>query len=81
MSINNEHSNSMSPEEKLPAAPSGNASNPSPDDEPGIPQGANQLLGERAEKYLRESASIEDVPDEQDWQEADKVLRDNAGKE
>jgi hypothetical protein len=62
-------------ENKLPAAPTGNASNPSGSDEAIVPEGENQLLGAKAERYLREVASIEDMPDDNDWQEADKVLR------
>jgi hypothetical protein len=57
---------------KFPPAPSGNASNPSPQQD--VPAGNNQLLDEKAEKYLRESASIEDLPDEQDWEEANKII-------
>jgi hypothetical protein len=60
---------------KLPAAPTGNASNPSGSEAMGVPEGENQLLGAKAEGYLREVASIEDVPDDKDWQEADAVLR------
>jgi hypothetical protein len=33
------------------------------------------LLDERAEKYLRESANIEDEPDAQDQLNADEVIR------
>lgn len=36
-----------------------------------IPAGNNQLLNEKAEKYLRESGNIEDLPDEEDQQELD----------
>jgi hypothetical protein len=52
-------------EDKLPVANTGNASNPSaPDREPLT--GSDQLLDEKAEKYLRESANIEDYPDAED---------------
>ncbi|OLY90790.1 hypothetical protein SAMN05444008_12318 [Cnuella takakiae] len=61
------------PGDKMPPAPTGNASNPSAQDNDAA-SGENQLLGARAEKYLRESASIEDMPDDQDWQEADQTL-------
>lgn len=54
-------------DEQMPAAPTGNASNPSAGD---ILDTNNQLLDARAEQYLRESASIEDLPDDQDWQDA-----------
>ena len=69
-------------ESKMPPAETGNASNPSPHNDRLEPAANNsQLLNERAEKYLRESASPEDYPDEQDWEDADKVLRsDNDGK-
>lgn len=77
MSRNTEPHNASLPEGKLPPAPTGNASNPSDQQEPTVPEAANQLLGERAEKYLRESASIEDMPDVQDWQDADKRLGKN----
>jgi hypothetical protein len=59
-------------------AHTGNASNPSPHDESA---GANQHLGERAEKYLREVASIEDVPDAQDQEEMDRVLKENSNED
>jgi hypothetical protein len=32
------------------------------------------LLGKEAEKYIRESASIEDLPDPQDEMDADETL-------
>ena len=62
---------------KMLPAETGNASNPAPHNNDLEPAGNNQLLDERAEKYLREVASPEDYPDEQDWQDADKVLDDN----
>lgn len=61
---------------KWPAAGSGNASNPSPHNDAVEPAG-NQLLDGRAEKYLREVASIEDVPDAQDQQELDKTIQES----
>ena len=60
---------------KLPAADTGNASNPSPEHNQMEPVGNNQLLDEKAEKYLRESANIEDVPDAQEQEDMDEVLR------
>ena len=54
----------------------GNASNPNPNDEMPLPEGNSQLLDEKAEKYLREVASIEDLPDAQDQQEMDKVIEE-----
>ena len=57
----------------LPAADYGNASNPSPHNN-ATPPAENQLLGAHAEKYLREVASIEDVPDAKDQQEMDETI-------
>jgi hypothetical protein len=61
--------------QKLPAADTGNASNPSPHPANLKPVNNDQLLNENAEKYLRESANIEDEPDAQDQQDADEVIR------
>jgi hypothetical protein len=58
--------------DQMPAADYGNASNPSPHNEDASAK--NQLLDKGAEKYLREVASIEDVPDAQDQQEMDKIF-------
>lgn len=53
-------------------APSGNASNPAP--QPGDAQPtSSQLLDKHAEKYLRESANIEDMPDAQEQADADET--------
>ena len=60
---------------KAPAANIGNASNPGPGDESLQDSPGNQLLDEKAEKYLREVASIEDVPDAQDQQEMEESLQ------
>ena len=61
---------------KFPPADYGNASNPSP--HPEAPEeGENQLLGKEAEKYLREVASIEDVPDAQDQENMDETIQEN----
>ena len=65
-------------EPRLPSADTGNASNPSPHDKKWEPPGEDQLLNERSEKYLRESANIEDEPEAQDLKDADERLR-NAG--
>ena len=51
----------------------GNASNPSLDEN----TGEKQVLGKDAEKYLREVASIEDVPDEQDQHDMDETIDKN----
>ena len=60
----------------LPAADTGNASNPSPQDESLSPAQGAQLLNDKAEKYLREVASIEDLPDAEDQKEMDETLAD-----
>lgn len=60
-------------QEKKPTAGTGNASNPTPGD---VQQNnSNQLLDKKGEKYLREVASIEDVPDAQDQQDMDETLK------
>jgi len=53
-------------------AATGNASNPSADP---LPAGASQLIPEKGEKYLREAGNIEDLPDEEDVQDAENTLR------
>lgn len=61
--------------EPAPAADYGNASNPSP--HTSLEDGqSNQLLDKRAEKYLREVASIEDLPDAQDQEEMDETIKE-----
>lgn len=62
-------------DQKMPGAGTGNASNPSPHSKEIEPVNNNQLLDERAEKYLRESANIEDEPDPQDQLDADEQLK------
>ena len=57
---------------KLPAADTGNASNPSPDNKE--QKVGNQLLDKKAEKYLREAGNIEDLPDAQDQQEIEESM-------
>lgn len=42
-------------------------------DQEGIHAGNKGVLGERAEKYIQESADIEDLPDEEDEKKARKV--------
>ena len=59
--------------DQLPVADTGNASNPTPHEGETEPVG-NQVLGKKAEKYLRESANIEDVPDPQEELDADAAL-------
>jgi hypothetical protein len=62
-------------DQKLPPAGTGNASNPSPHNKEMEPVSNNQLLNKKAEKYLRESANIEDEPDPQDQQDAENIIR------
>ena len=62
-------------DQRLPVADTGNASNPSPHHTEIKSDSNNQLFDERAEKYLRESANIEDEPDPQDQQEADELIK------
>ncbi len=76
MHMDQENRNYPPNEHKMPPAETGNASNPSPHDDDLEPVAQSQLLDERAEKYLRESASPEDYPDEEDWEDANKILRD-----
>ena len=59
---------------KLPAAGTGNASNPPEKDDAFEPDNSSQLIDERGEKYLREVASIEDYPDAQDHQDMDATI-------
>lgn len=71
-----ERNNTTGPDDnKAPSFNTGNASNPAPDDDSLSPSPGNQLLDEKAEKYLREVASIEDVPDAQDQKEMDETLK------
>ena len=67
-------SNEFENKNKLPAADTGNASNPTPHDKRMEPTSDKQLLNKKAEKYLRESANIEDEPDAQDELNADETI-------
>jgi len=67
------NASSPSENEKFTPAESGNASNPSP--HPDTQPAGNQLLDERAEKYLREVASPEDYPDAEDEQDMDETIQ------
>lgn len=60
---------------KMNEADSGNASNPSPHDNKMEPASDNQLLNDKAEKYLREAGNIEDYPDAQDQQDAEEEIK------
>jgi hypothetical protein len=74
--------NAEGPEDSpMPSVNTGNASNPAADDDSLHPSPGAQLLNEKAEKYLREVASIEDVPDAQDQKEMDETLREEQAKE
>lgn len=52
----------------------GNASNPSPNDGNNDSTAGDQLLGKQAEKYIREVANIEDVPDANDQEAMDETI-------
>ncbi len=65
----------QSPGKSSSIAPSGNASNPSPEQDKFTPS-ESQLIDERGEKYLHEVASIEDYPDAEDQQNMDERLED-----
>lgn len=72
-----DNTNSQPPrQETFPPANIGNASNPAPNDDAG---GGSQLIDKRGEKYLREVSSPEDYPDEQDWEEANKIIEREKG--
>jgi hypothetical protein len=60
---------------KLPPAETGNASNPSPYNEENESPEEQQVLGKKAEKYLREVAGVEDLPDAQDEKDMDEALK------
>ena len=63
---------------KLPTSVPGNASNPPAN---GSSESENnQLLGKEAEKYLREAGNIEDLPDEEDWQESEQTKKQEKGE-
>lgn len=67
--------NRPSDEGRLPEANTGNASNPSPDNNPLDRSDTKQILDEKADTYIRESANIEDEPDARDQQEADDLIK------
>lgn len=58
--------------EEQPSVNIGNSSNPGITESE--PSGTHQLLGKKAEKYLREAGNIEDMPDAQDEQEMDEEI-------
>ena len=61
--------------ENRSAPGTGNASNPSPSHDDLAPAPNNQLLDEKAEKYIREVASIEDLPDPEEAADAEEQMR------
>ncbi len=63
-----------------PNGPAGHASNPLADDEM-VSGGPEGLLDERADKYIREVAPIEDYPDDQDMQDMNQVIEDEQGSD
>lgn len=75
MSINQQNDPRKSGEENISGGNFGNASNPSPYNRETDQSAKNQLLDEKAEKYIRESGNIEDMPDPQEQQDADEILK------
>ncbi|HEU4470950.1 MAG TPA: hypothetical protein VFR58_07705 [Flavisolibacter sp.] len=63
-----------------PATDTGHASNPNPRDMDMEPSGGSGLLDEKADKYIREVASIEDLPDANDQQEMEETIKKEEGK-
>jgi len=62
-------------DQNSPGPDAGNASNPAPHNREMEPNNNNQLFGDTAEKYLRESGNIEDIPDAQDQHDADEMIK------
>ena len=81
MSIKQNDNTPYSEGGKLPAAGTGNASNPPEKDETFETDSSSQLIDERGEKYLREIASIEDYPDAQDQQDMDATIEEENKKQ
>ena len=74
--MSNPNDNSTPPEGgKLPPANTGNASNPTPHTDSMEPENHQQLLDEKAEKYLREGGNIEDMPDPQEELDAEETMQ------
>jgi hypothetical protein len=61
-------------EAQMPGMNTGNASNPSPQDNSFDQVNSHQLLNKKAEKYIREAGNIEDLPDPQEQQDAKRDL-------
>jgi len=74
MTANKKDRSGETKNERLLAADTGNASNPSPH-KSNESDGNNQLLGKEAEKYLRETASIEDLPDATDQEDMEESFK------
>lgn len=72
--MQNEDQKQAKPSTSEPKAGTGNASNPTAERD-ASPGGPESLLDERADKYIREVAPIEDVPDDQDQQDMDETIR------
>lgn len=72
MENNRDHQNGQAFEQEQ----TGNASNPSPHNKSMEPELNKQLLGKKAETYLRESGNIEDLPDAQQQLDADERLEE-----
>ena len=75
MSNNLQDNTDKSGEEKISGGNIGNASNPSPYIREDEQSSKNQLLDQKAEKYIRESGNIEDMPDPQEQQDTDEILK------
>ncbi len=71
--------NDNAPVNEPPLAETGNASNPSPHADNLERMSDSQFLSADAEKYLRESGNIEDVPDPQDQQDMDETIKEENG--
>jgi hypothetical protein len=63
-------------EQKLPAAGTGNASNPTPRNKEMEPPNNSQFIDEKAEKYLRESANMKMNLIRRCQQDVDEALQD-----
>jgi hypothetical protein len=74
MEINSINSKERNQDDQIPGMNTGNASNPSPTDNTFEQVNTNQLLDEKAEKYIREAGNIEDMPDPQEQHDAESTL-------
>lgn len=78
MSAAQKRNSPTTPNDHHTSAPTGNASNPSPQEDKVESSGRSQLLGKEAETYLREAGNIEDLPDANDQAEADDVVKEES---